>query len=129
MLVALYFTYRPIIFGGTDFLTDINTGLVLMGLGLGLDSLKDYSKLNWLDKKVLHKPKRAKVYFIVLGILILTLIVNGMIGYFSSKESMGKDFSIGLIVFGIGCIGFLRSGILATKDYMHSVNTTSSEEE
>lgn len=95
-------------------------GLILMGLSLGLDSLKDYGKLNWLDKKVLHKPKIAKYYFIILGLLILSLIVNGMLGYFSTEDSNTKELSIGLIVFGIGCIGFLKSGIQATKDYMEA---------
>lgn len=91
-----------------------------MGIALGLDSLKNYQKLNWLDKKVYHKPKIAKYYFILFGLVILAFIVFGIVGYLSANENTLKDLSIGFIIFGIGTIGFLKSGIQATKDYMEA---------
>lgn len=118
LLLGIYFVYKPILFEKADLLSNTNTGLVLMGLGIGIDSLKDYGKLTWLDKKVLHKPKIAKFYFIVLGICILGIIILGMLGYFSTKENTLKELSIGFIVFGIGAIGFLKAGIQATQDYI-----------
>ena len=44
MLAAVYFAYKPVILGQTDFLTGMNTALILIGVGFSLDSLKDYEK-------------------------------------------------------------------------------------
>ena len=120
MLLGLYFAYEPILMEKSDTLTGLNTGLILIGLGISLDSLKDYGKLNWLDKKVLHKPKIAKYYFIFIALCILGMIIIGLNAYFSTEDSKLKELSIGIIVFGIGTVGFLKSGIQATKDYMET---------
>ena len=120
MLLGLYFMYEPILMENSDSLTGLNTGLILVGLGISLDSLKDYGKLNWLDKQVLHKPKIAKYYFILIGLFILGLILIGLNAYFSTEDNKLKELSIGIIVFGIGSVGFLKSGIQATKDYMET---------
>lgn len=120
LLLGVYFVYKPILFEEADFLTNTNKGLILAGLGIGLDSLKDYNKLNWIDKKVLHKPKIAKYYFIILGLLIAACILMGMFAYFSTNENPIKELSIGFIVFGIGTIGFLKAGIEATKKYIEA---------
>ncbi len=116
MILALYFLYRPILNDQLDMVEGFNTGLILMGVGLGLDSLKDYKKLNWLDRQVFHRPKFAKVYLAVLGVIIFSLILLGLKEYFSTHDTKTKDLSIGIIVFGIGAIGFLKSGIQAAKD-------------
>ena len=121
MLLAIYFVYEPILMEKSDTLTGLNTGLILMGIGISLDSLKDYGKLNWLDKKVLHKPIIAKYYFILIGLGILSMILIGLNAYFSSEDNALMELSIGIIIFGIGMVGFLKSGIQATKDYMESV--------
>ena len=87
---------------------------------MGLDSLKDYGKLTWLDKKVYHKPKIAKYYFSVLGLVILSVIISGIIGYFSTEQNALKELSIGFIIFGIGTIGILKAGIQVTKNFMET---------
>lgn len=122
LLLALYFVYWPIISGNAPVPKDLNNGLIFMGIGVGLDSLKDYRKLNWLDRQVLHKPKRAKYYFIVIGLIILSFIVMGLQGYFSAEDHTLKDVSMGLLIFGIGMIGFLKTGLEVTKNYMESHN-------
>jgi len=116
MLLALFCVYRPAFNDQIDPVVALNTGLILMGVGLGLDSLKDYKKLNWLDRQVFHRPKIARVYLAILGILIFSFIILGVFEYFSTQESKLKELSIGMIVFGIGAIGFLKSGIQAAKD-------------
>ena len=121
MLLAVYFVYEPILMGKSNTLTGLNTALILMGIGLSLDSLKDYGKLNWLDKKVLHKPNIAKYYFILIGIGIVSMILIGLKAYFSTDDNALKELSIGIIIFGVGMVGFLKSGIQATKDYMESI--------
>ncbi len=127
LLIALYFCYRPIVLDKIDFLEDLNNGLIFLGLGIGLDSLKDYEKLNWLDRKVLHKPKIATYYFIIMGLIIFGFIFLGIKGYVSVDDSKLKELSIGLIVTGIGTIGFLKSGIEATKSYIEKQKTATNQ--
>ena len=128
LILALYFLYRTILFDAEPSLEDINTALILMGIGISLDSLKDYGKLNWLDKKVLHRPKRAKIYLLALGLLLLFVIMFGAYGYFFVQEGPIKELSIGMIVFAIGCLGMLKSGIQATKSHMETITLTDEEE-
>ena len=118
LAVAVYFCYRPVLFDDSNYLGDTNTGLIFLGLGISLDSLKDYKKLTWLDKQVLHRPKLAKYYFALIAMIILGTIIVGAKGYFSAEKNNLKELSVGLIVLGIGAIGFLKSGIEATKSYI-----------
>jgi len=87
LLIALYFCYKPVLLDQIDFLENFNIGLIFLGLAIGLDSLKDYEKLNWLDRKVLHKPKIAKYYFIYLGLIIFGFIFLGLKNYLSQDDS------------------------------------------
>ncbi|MEL7119732.1 MAG: hypothetical protein AAFO07_09835 [Bacteroidota bacterium] len=119
ILIGLYYCYRPILFDNSSFFQDINVGLIFIGLGIGLDSLKDSGKLNWLDKKVFYKPKIAKFYFIIFGLMILIIIFIGIKNYLSADDNKLKELSIGFIVIGIGLIGSLKSGIETTKNYMN----------
>ena len=118
LFIGIYYFYKPYFSEGINLLESYNYGLIFFGLGMGLDSLKDYGKLTWLDKKVYHKPKIAKYFFIVLGLAIFMVIISGIIGYYSTEQNTLKELSIGFIIFGIGAIGVLKSGIQATKDFM-----------
>lgn len=120
LIIGVYYFYKPYFSETKNIFENFNYGLIFIGLGLGLDSLKDYGKLTWFDKKIYHKPKIAKYYFIILGLLILSIIIAGMIGYFNAKENVLKELSIGFIVLGIGTIGMLKAGIQATKDFIES---------
>lgn len=120
LTIGIYYFYKPFFSENSNLLENYNYGLIFLGLGMGLDSLKDYGKLTWFDKKVYHKPKIAKYYFSILGIVILSIIASGVIGYFSTEQSTLKELSIGFIIFGIGTIGILKAGIQATKDYIET---------
>ena len=67
LIIGIYYFYKPYFSEDVNILENLNTGLIFIGTGLGLDSLKDYGKLTWFDKKIYHKPKIAKYYFSVLG--------------------------------------------------------------
>lgn len=120
LVIGIYYFYKPILSENSNLLENLNYGLIFLGLGMGLDSLKDYGKLTWLDKKVYHKPKIAKYFFVLFGLLILSLIIVGLIGYFSTEKNALKELSIGFIIFGIGTIGVLKAGMQATKDFMET---------
>lgn len=120
MIYGLYYMNRYLFVENPDIISDYNTGFILMGIGIGLDSLKDYDKLTWLDKKVYHNPKRASIYLVIVALSILTIILVGLYFYLSTEETAFKELSIGFIVLGIGSIGVLKAGMQATKDYMNA---------
>lgn len=120
LFIGIYYFYAPYFSEGNNLLESYNYGLIFFGLGMGLDSLKDYGKLTWLDKKVYHKPKIAKYFFIVLGLAIFMVIIFGIMGYYSTEQNTLKELSIGFIIFGIGAIGVLKPGMQATKDFMEN---------
>lgn len=118
LLIGIYFFYKPLLIENSNLYEDYNHGLIFFGLGIGLDSLKDYQKLTWLDKKVYYKPKIAKYYFLVLGFSIFSIIAVGILYYFRAEQSVFKELSIGFIIVGIGSLGLLKSGIQTTKEYI-----------
>ncbi len=118
MVAAVYFFYRPMFSEKTNVLEDMNTGLILFGIVLALDAFKDYRKLTWLDKKVYHKPRVAKYYFIFFTLLLFGMIITGINSYFSTEDHALKELSTGFIVLGIGAFGILKAGIEATKRFM-----------
>ena len=120
LLIGIYFFYKPLFIENSNLFEDYNNGLIFFGLGIGLDSLKDYQKLTWLDKKVYYKPKIAKYYFLVLGFSIFSIIAVGILFYFRAEQSVFKELSIGFIIVGIGSLGLLKSGIQTTKEYIES---------
>ncbi|MEM6686602.1 MAG: hypothetical protein AAF617_12545, partial [Bacteroidota bacterium] len=128
LIMAVYYMYKPYFTDGVNKLESYNTGLIIFGVAMAFESLKDHKRLTWLDKKVFHKPKIAIYYFIILGCMIITIIAMGCVGYFSAKEGILKEVGMGLIVTGIGTIGLLKSGIEATKYYMEiEVSNTQTE--
>jgi uncharacterized membrane protein YidH (DUF202 family) len=129
LIVAVYYMYKPFFNNHENLLESYNTGLIVFGIAMAFESLKDYNRLTWLDKKVFHKPKVAKYYFIFLGLLILFIIIMGCVGYFSAKESILKEIGIGLIVTGIGTLGLLKSSIQVTKDFMEKEASKAPKEE
>ena len=120
MLLGVFFSYRPLFFpdASPGMFADQNTALIFIGLALSLDSLKDYNKLTWLDKKVYHRPKVAQGYFFIAGIIIAFFIGVGIWGYFIAADTPVGELSFGLIVLAIGMIGLLKSGIDATMSYI-----------
>lgn len=120
LIIGIFFFYEPFFTNYSNLFESYNSGLIFLGLGMGLDSLKDYGKLTWIDKKVYHKPKIAKYYFLFFGLMVLNFIVVGAFGYFWTQETILNQLSIGLIVLGIGTLAVLKAGIQATIDFMEN---------
>lgn len=118
LIIGIYFFYKPFFTNYSNLFESYNSGLIFLGLGIGLDSLKDYGKLTWIDKKVYHKPEIAKYYFLFLGFIIIIFIVVGAFGYFLTEETILNQLSIGLMVLGIGFLAVLKAGIQATMDFI-----------
>lgn len=118
LIAAQFYIFKPLLMGIDPSLQDLNKALILMGLALSLDSFKDYSKLNWFDKKVYHRPGRAKWFYLLFGSFILVVMALGAYGYFHAEGGLIKEISFGLISLSIGCMGMLKSAMNATMEYI-----------
>ncbi len=83
-----------------------------MGLGLSFSSLQDTTKTqNKFSEKILKNHLKGKIAIIIISIQILFCLTFGIIGYFFTKVGFLKELSMGVIVFGLGMFGFLKTSI------------------
>lgn len=119
MLVALYFTVSPYLSGIVNIKENpnlifekLNNSLLFFGLGISFSSLQDTSKTqNKFSKKIWENPKKGRFVIITLCLSILIYLIMGIIGFFSTKEGILKDLSVGLIVLALGMFGLLKAAV------------------
>lgn len=112
MLFALYFAAKPYFNDFAIDFGDLNNVLIFMGLGISFSSLQDTSKTqNSFSRTIWEDPRKGKLFLILISFLVSFILIMGILGYFSSNDSKLKELSIGLIVLGIGMIGFLKASI------------------
>jgi len=118
MIVALYFAYKPIIFGSENMWEDFNNGLVLIGLGISFSTLQDPTKTqNKLSRIVYENPKYAKYFIIYLLLMTLGFLGFGLNGWFFSENENFREVSFGFIVLSIGLIGMLKVALEMAKHH------------
>jgi len=119
MLIAIYFAISPLISGvelnhepNNLIFENINKVLVFMGLAISFSTLQDTSKTqNELSRKIWKSPMKGKIAILIISIMVLGLLVSGLFGFLSTENNALKDFSIGIIILGIGVLGMLKSAI------------------
>jgi hypothetical protein len=119
MVIAIFYALRPFyyLFNKSEnffelYLKDVNSFLVFMGLAISFSSLQDTSKTqNNYSKKIWENPKKGKITINLMIAMIILFLTLGMIGFFSTNDSKLKELSFGLLVFGIGYLGLLKSAM------------------
>lgn len=119
MLIGLFYALAPYL-KGFDYLKEnpdiifenYNYTLIFMGLGISISTLQDTTKTqNNFSKKIWENPKKGKIAIGILGIMTFATIAIGIFGYFSSAYEKLQQLSIGILIFGIGLIGFLKTAL------------------
>lgn len=119
MALGLFFSVKPY-FKGFEYLAEnpnivfvnYNYVLIFMGLGISFSTLQDTSKMqNEFSRKIWKNPKKGKIVILIICGLVLECLIFGIFGYFFSDIQMLQELSFGLIVFGIGLIGFLKTAL------------------
>ncbi|NAS30766.1 hypothetical protein GTQ40_07265 [Flavobacteriaceae bacterium R38] len=125
MLIALFYSFRPILFDSELDLKNVNSMLVFAGLAVSFSTLQDTSRTqNKISRRIWESPKKGRIFLAYLGILNLFLIVYGVYGFLSNKEDgILTEISFGIIVLGIGMIGMLKSGIEKFEKHRKDKNT------
>ncbi|PKG43842.1 hypothetical protein [Psychroflexus sp. MES1-P1E] len=119
VLVGFFFILKPYL-NGFEFLrnnieilwTSYNNALIFLGLGISMSTLQDTSKTQskW-TKKIWENPKKGKQMIYLMTFTTLLTLCLGMFGYFFSRSDILKEMSFGIIILGIGLIGFLKTAI------------------
>lgn len=112
MLVAIYFALIPYFNGFLGTLESFNNMLIFMGLGLSFSTLQDTTKTqNKASKKIWENPKKGKIAIILIVIFAFSILMMGLLGLYFSKSEVLQQMSYGMIVFGVGVVGLLKTAI------------------
>lgn len=124
MIAALYFCYKPLIFGNENIWADFNNSLVLIGLGISFSTLQDPTKTqNKLSRIIFENPKYAKYFIIYLVIMTFGFLGFGLFGWFFSENENIKEVSFGFIVLSIGLIGMLKVALEMAEHHSDKAKT------
>ena len=117
LLLALYYCYKPLLFGMETMISDFNNGLLFLGIALSFTSLADIRKRTKIGDRIFGKPKNAKRWIAYVFFLVLAIFGLGIFIQFFSKSEDLKGLSIGVFVLGIGVVGLLRMNLEIIKSY------------
>jgi uncharacterized BrkB/YihY/UPF0761 family membrane protein len=95
-----------------SFFLNYNNALIFFGLAFSFSTLQDTTKTqNNYSKKIWTNPKKGKKMIFLISLVTFSTLLLGIFLYFFSENDKLKELSFGVIVLGIGLIGFLKSGI------------------
>ncbi len=89
---------------------DFGNVLLFMGLGISFSTLQDTTKTqNKISLRVWENETYSKRMILATSFATLVFISMGVYGFFSFKNAIPKEFSIGVIAFGISMIGLIKA--------------------
>lgn len=117
MVLAMFYAFKPIYdimaLGIKDtFLPNLNTVLMLMGIGVSFSALQDSTKTqNKMSRSIWQDEKKGAIMLWVMLAMTIFFFVAGGIGYFTATSSILEEIAVGLLVLGIGYTGVLSVAI------------------
>lgn len=119
LLVTLVYTVQAVIAvfaikttGWAPVLDLANLALLYGGVAIGLSSLQDPTKTqNKLSLRVWQDPAKGRLLLWLLALEAFVPIVLGLVGASLAKDSAISQLSLGLVAFGLGMIGLLKTAI------------------
>lgn len=118
MAAAVFFCYRPLLSGFENIWTDLNKGLVFMGLGVTFSTLQDTTKTqNKISKRVWENPRYSRIFLILLIFHIIVFIGMGLVGMFLTEIQALQELSFGFLIFSIGLLGVLKAAVEMAENH------------
>ena len=112
MLVALYYVASPFFTGLGGLLEALNNALLYAGVGIGMSSLQDPTRTqNEVSRKVWEDPRKGYWMLWLLTVQALLPILLGLAGTALAASTALSQLSLGLVAFGLGMIGLLKTAI------------------
>lgn len=119
MLVALGYIFKSgLALGAQDaggmpaVFDDWNYALLYAGVGIGLSSLQDPTLTqNKMSLRVWQDPRKGRWMLGLLTFYALGAMAVGLVGAYLAATTLVNQLSLGLIAFGLGMIGLLKTAI------------------
>ena len=119
MLVALYFCVRMGIAaagvaesGWSDVYEAANMVLLHGGIGIGLSSLQDPTRTqNTVSRRIWEDPRKGRWMLGLLAAYAFGAMTLGLAGAYVSGDPVLSQLSLGLLAFGLGMVGLLRTAM------------------
>lgn len=119
MLVALGYVFKSGLLMATVKQTGIspiydlwNYALLYGGVGIGLSSLQDPTKTqNKISLRVWRDPRKGRWMLMLLAAYAFGVMALGLLGAYRAETSIVSQLSLGLVAFGLGMVGLLRTAI------------------
>ncbi|QNP39870.1 hypothetical protein [Lysobacter solisilvae (ex Woo and Kim 2020)] len=91
---------------------DWNYLLLYAGIGIGLSSLQDPTRTqNEMSRRVWRDPRKGRWMLVLLGIYALGAMLVGLVGAYMAASTVVNQLSLGLVAFGLGMVGVLKTAI------------------
>ena len=98
--------------GWSPVFDDANYVLLYAGVGIGLSSLQDPTRTqNDVSRRVWQDPRKGRWMLVLLSFYTLTSMVAGLVGAYLADTTVVNQLSLGLVAFGLGMVGLLKTAI------------------
>lgn len=112
LLVALFHAFQPLLHNMQGMAEAYNASLLYAGVGIGMSSLQDPSRTqNTMSRKVWEDPRKGYWMVWLLTVQTLSSITLGLLGTLLAESTMLAQLSLGLVAFGLGMIGLLKTAM------------------
>lgn len=112
MLVALAYTIKPYLTGLDGIWEDANYALLYAGIGIGLSSLQDPTRMqNEISRKVWQDPRKGRLMLALMAVASLGMIFLGLVASYQAPSEVIQQVSMGLFSLGLGMVGVLKTAI------------------
>ena len=106
---------------------DWNYVLLYAGIGIGLSSLQDPTKTqNEVSRRVWQDPRKGR-WLLLISFYTLASMVAGLVGAYLADTTVVNQLSLGLVAFGLGMVGLLKTAIEMREYHRLDKPSTSSE--
>lgn len=91
---------------------DGNYVLLYAGIGIGLSSLQDPTRTqNEVSRRVWQDPRKDRWMLLLLSFYALASMTAGLAGAYLADTTAMNQVSLGLVAFGLGMVGLLKTAI------------------
>ncbi len=89
-----------------------NHALLYAGIGIGFSSLQDPTRTqNAFSRRVWEDPRKGRWMLVLIAGYALGALLLGLVGAYAATDSIVHQLALGLLAFGLGMIGLLKTAI------------------
>ncbi|MBL8256896.1 hypothetical protein J2X02_002265 [Pseudoxanthomonas japonensis] len=115
--------------GWSQVFDDGNYVLLYAGVGIGLSSLQDPTRTqNDVSRRVWQDARKGRWMLALLAFYALGAMLGGLAGAYLADSTVVNQLSLGLVAFGLGMVGLLKTAIEMREHHRLDKQSASSSE-